>query len=160
MDSILSRIVLIVWVFVLLVLTSSYTASLSSMLTVQQLQPTVTDVHELIKKGEYVGYYYGSFVRDLLVQVGFDKRKLRAYNSIEGYADALSKGSKSGGVAAVIDEVPYIKLFLAKHCKGYTMVGPIYKSDGFGFVSTLDYMHFIHPCINCLKPCQTSENNV
>ncbi|PHU14984.1 Glutamate receptor 2.2 [Capsicum chinense] len=51
----LTRFVLIVWVFVVLVLTSSYTASLTSMLTVQQLQPTITDLNDLIKNGEYVG---------------------------------------------------------------------------------------------------------
>ncbi|RLM85320.1 hypothetical protein C2845_PM04G12560 [Panicum miliaceum] len=74
-DSILSRLVVIVWVLVLLVITSSYTANLSSILTVQQLQPTETDVHELIKKGEYVGYHNGSYVGDLLEELGFDRRK-------------------------------------------------------------------------------------
>uniref|UniRef100_A0A0D3H744 Glutamate receptor n=2 Tax=Oryza TaxID=4527 RepID=A0A0D3H744_9ORYZ len=132
-DSILSRLVVIVWVFVLLVITSSYTANLSSMLTVQQLQPTVTDVHELLKNGEYVGYPNGSYVADLLRGLGFDRTKLRAYNDLDGFADALAKGSQNGGISAVIDEVPYIKIFLAKHCKGYTMIGPIYKSEGFGF---------------------------
>ncbi len=33
-----TRLVIVVWLFVVLILTSSYTASLSSMLTVQQLQ--------------------------------------------------------------------------------------------------------------------------
>ncbi|XP_020397396.1 LOW QUALITY PROTEIN: glutamate receptor 2.8 [Zea mays] len=131
-DSILSRLVVIVWVFVLLVITSSYTANLSSILTVQQLQPTVTDVHELIREGEYVGYHNGSYVGNLLEVLGFDRTKIRAYKTSE-FCYALSKGGKNGGVAAVIHEVPYIKLFLAKHCKGYTMVGPIYKSEGFGF---------------------------
>ncbi|KAF7065620.1 hypothetical protein CFC21_071708 [Triticum aestivum] len=134
-ESILSRLVIIVWVFVLLVITSSYTANLSSMLTVQQLQPTVTDVHELLKKWEYVGYKNGSFLGDLLEQIGFDRRKIKAYSNPDDFDDALCKGSKNGGIAAVIDEVPYIKIFLSKHCKGYTMVGPIYKSEGFGFVS-------------------------
>ncbi|XP_044950012.1 glutamate receptor 2.7-like [Hordeum vulgare subsp. vulgare] len=132
-ESILSRLVIIVWVFVLLVITSSYTANLSSMLTVQQLQPTVTDVHELVKKGEYVGYKNGSYLGDLLEQIGFDRRKIKAYSNPDDFHDALYKGSKNGGIAAVIDEVPYIKIFLSKHCKGYTMVGPIYKSEGFGF---------------------------
>ncbi|XBI81382.1 hypothetical protein VPH35_090295 [Triticum aestivum] len=132
-ESILSRLVIIVWVFVLLVITSSYTANLSSMLTVQQLQPTVTDVHELLKKWEYVGYKNGSFLGDLLEQIGFDRRKIKAYSNPDDFDDALCKGSKNGGIAAVIDEVPYIKIFLSKHCKGYTMVGPIYKSEGFGF---------------------------
>jgi ionotropic glutamate receptor len=134
-DSILSRLVVIVWVFVLLVITSSYTANLSSILTVQQLQPTVTDVHELLRKGEYVGYHNGSYVVDLLEELGFDRRNIRAYNTPDDFADALSRGSKNGGIAALIHEVPYIKIFLAENCKGYTMVGPIYKSEGFGFVS-------------------------
>ncbi|KAL1539479.1 glutamate receptor 2.7-like [Salvia divinorum] len=56
----LTRFVVIVWMFVVLVLTSSYTASLTTMLTVQQLQPTITDVRDLIEAGEYVGYQYGS----------------------------------------------------------------------------------------------------
>uniref|UniRef100_A0A0D9XDY9 Ionotropic glutamate receptor C-terminal domain-containing protein n=1 Tax=Leersia perrieri TaxID=77586 RepID=A0A0D9XDY9_9ORYZ len=132
-DSILSRLVVIVWVFVLLVITSSYTANLSSMLTVQQLQPTVTDVHELLKNGEYVGYHNGSYVGDLLKGLGFDRTKIRAYDNSDDFADVLTKGSQNGGISAVVHEVPYIKIFLAKHCKGYTMVGPIYKSEGFGF---------------------------
>lgn len=134
-ESILSRLVIIVWVLVLLVITSSYTANLSSMLTVQQLQPTVTDVHELLTKGEYVGYTNGSYLGDLLEQIGFDRRKIKPYSNLDDFDDALYKGSKNGGIAAVIEEVPYIKIFLSKYCKGYTMIGPIYKSEGFGFVS-------------------------
>uniref|UniRef100_A0A453KVR7 Glutamate receptor n=2 Tax=Aegilops tauschii subsp. strangulata TaxID=200361 RepID=A0A453KVR7_AEGTS len=131
-ESILSRLVIIVWALVLLVITSSYTANLSSMLTVQQLQPTVTDVHELLEKGEYVGYTNGSYLGDLLEQIGFDRRKIKAYNP-DDFDDALYEGSKNGGIAAVIEEVPCIKIFLSKYCKGYTMIGPIYKSEGFGF---------------------------
>uniref|UniRef100_A0A8I6YGG2 Ionotropic glutamate receptor C-terminal domain-containing protein n=1 Tax=Hordeum vulgare subsp. vulgare TaxID=112509 RepID=A0A8I6YGG2_HORVV len=133
-DGILARLVVAVWVFVLLIITSSYTANLSSMLTVQKLQPTETDVHELLKRGEHVGNGgSSSYVRELLEQLGFERSKIRAYTNPDDFADALDKGSKNGGIAAAIHEVPYIKLFLAKHCKGYTMVGPIYKSEGFGF---------------------------
>ncbi|KAG2643573.1 hypothetical protein PVAP13_2KG344800 [Panicum virgatum] len=110
LECFLSRIVLLVWMFVLLVLASSYTASFASMLTVQQLSPTVTDIHELQKQGGYVGFHRGSYIEGLLEDIG-----------------------KYGGVAALVLEVPYIKLFLAKYCKGYTMVGPIYKSAGFAF---------------------------
>lgn len=120
--------------FVLLVLTSSYTASFASMLTVEQLSPTVTDVHELQKKGEYVGFHNGSYIEGLLLDIGFDRSKIRPYDTPEDLYDALSNGSKNGGIAALVLEVPYIKLFLAKYNKGYTMVGPIYKSAGFAFV--------------------------
>lgn len=105
------------------------------MLTVQQLQPTVTDVHELLNNGEYVGYERGSYVKGLLEELGFDKSKIRPYDNQEDFRDALSRGSNNGGISALVEEIPYIKLFLAKHCEGYTMVGPIYKTAGFGYVS-------------------------
>ncbi|KAL2462407.1 Glutamate receptor 2.7 [Forsythia ovata] len=129
----LSRFVVIVWVFVVLVLTSSYTANLTSMLTVHQLQPTITDIYDLIKNGEYVGYQYGSFIPGLLMGMKFDNSKFRNYSTSEEYDEALSKGSRNGGVAAIVDELPYIRSFLAKYCGKYTMVGPTYKTAGFGF---------------------------
>lgn len=134
LESNLSRFVVIIWVFVVLILTSSYTASLTSMLTVQKLQPTVTDVRELQRSGAYIGYQEGSFIEDSLQSIGFDRAKMRSYRSADEYADALTKGSANGGVAAVFDEIPYLKLFLSQYCDGYTMFGPVYKTDGFGFV--------------------------
>ncbi|XP_006648027.3 glutamate receptor 2.7-like [Oryza brachyantha] len=133
LESNLSRFVVIIWVFVVLILTSSYTASLTSMLTVQKLQPTVTDVRELLRRGDYIGYQEGTFIVPLLEKMGFEGR-MRSYSTADQYADALSKGSANGGVAAIFDEIPYLKLFLSQYCDGFTMVGPIYKTDGFGFV--------------------------
>ena len=134
----LTRFVLIVWVFVVLVLTSSYTASLTSMLTLQQLQPTITDLNDLIKNGEYVGYQEGSFVKDAFIKhMKFDSSKFRSYNKLEDFDDALSKGSKNGGVGAIVDELPYLRLFLNKYCRKYIMVGQTYRAAGFGFVRLL-----------------------
>lgn len=67
----LARFVVIIWMFVVLILTQSYTASLTSLLTVQQLQPTVTDVRQLVVNGDNVGYIDGSFVRGILKDLGF-----------------------------------------------------------------------------------------
>ncbi|KAF8779268.1 hypothetical protein HU200_002949 [Digitaria exilis] len=134
LESNLSRFVVIIWVFVVLILTSSYTASLTSMLTVQQLQPAVTDVKELIRRGDYIGYQEGSFVPSELKKMKLDESKLRSYSTPDQYAEALSKGSAHGGVAAIFDEIRYLKLFLSQYCDGYAMVGPIYKDAGFGFV--------------------------
>jgi ionotropic glutamate receptor len=120
------------------------------MLTVQQLQPTVTDIHDLIKNGDYVGYHRGSFVEGLLQQLGFDKTKMKAYPR-EEFAEALDKGSANGGVTAIVHTIPYIKLFLAKNCKSYTMVGPIYKTAGFGFVSLTLIIHIHMPDTNCIN---------
>ncbi|PIN07943.1 hypothetical protein CDL12_19475 [Handroanthus impetiginosus] len=63
----------------------------------------------------------------------FDSSKFRHYITFEEYDEALSKGSKNGGVAAIVDELPYIRLFLAKYCHKYTIVGPTYRTAGFGF---------------------------
>lgn len=93
----------------------------------------MTDVHELQKQGEYVGFHRGSYIEGLLEDIGFDRSKIRPYDTPDDFNGALSNGSKNGGVAALVLEVPYIKLFLAKYCNGYTMVGPIYKSAGFAF---------------------------
>ncbi|KAJ6673850.1 GLUTAMATE RECEPTOR 2.9 [Salix viminalis] len=134
MVSNLTRAVVIIWFFVVLVLTQSYTASLTSLLTVQQLQPTVTDVHDLVMKGEYVGYLSGSFVLGILLGLGFDKSKLRVYNSTEECHELFSKGSGNGGISAAFDEVPYTKRFLSKYCSKYTMIEPTFKTGGFGFV--------------------------
>ena len=112
------------------------------MLTVQQLQPTVTNVDELLKTGQSVGYGRGSYIKGVLEDLGFDKSKIKPYDTLEDFHSALSKGSKSGDSAAFVSEIPYIKLFLAEHCKGYTMVGPIYKTAGFGYVSSTVLIKF------------------
>ncbi|TKW33250.1 hypothetical protein SEVIR_2G221200v4 [Setaria viridis] len=132
-ERVLSRIVLIVWVFCFLFLGTSYTANLTTLLTIQQLSTNVTDFNALQKSGEHVGYRTGSYVGNLLEQLGFDKSKIKPYNSREAIEIALSVGSKNGGIAAYVHEVPYIKVFLAEHSQEYTMVGPHYKTAGFGF---------------------------
>ncbi|BFG18015.1 hypothetical protein CerSpe_042890 [Prunus speciosa] len=136
----LARFVVIVWVFVVLILTQSYTASLTSLLTVQQLQPTFSNLSDLIKNKEYIGYINGSFVGELLIQSGVHPDKLRPYKSSDECHEFLTNGSANGGIAAAIDETPNMKLFLAKYCSKYTMIGPIFKTDGFGFVSSLSLL--------------------
>ncbi|BFG14670.1 hypothetical protein CerSpe_009440 [Prunus speciosa] len=110
------------------------TASLASLLTVDKLQPAVVDVNALKQTGDNVGYHNDSFVKDLLIsQLKFEKKKLKAYSSQEEFHQALSNGSKNGGVDVIFDESPYIKIFLAKYCSRYIVVGPTYRTDGFGF---------------------------
>jgi len=132
----LTRFVVIIWVFLVLVLTQSYTASLTSMLTVRKLQPTVTDIDELIHNGASVGFQKDSFVKELLQRKHFPEAKLISYDTLENLDSLLSKGSTKGGIAAVVDEIPYMKLFLAKYSSKYTIVQLSYKADGFGFVSS------------------------
>ncbi|KAL3745663.1 hypothetical protein ACJRO7_014736 [Eucalyptus globulus] len=129
----LARFVVIVWVFVVLILTQSYTASLSSLLVVQNLQPSVTKMDQLLKSGEKVGYLDGSFVYGMLKQMKFDDSRLISYQSPEECDALLSNGSTKGGITAALDEVPYIKLVLSKSCNKYTKIAT-FKTAGFGFV--------------------------
>ncbi|XP_007011642.2 PREDICTED: glutamate receptor 2.7 [Theobroma cacao] len=129
----LARFVVIVWCFVVLVLTQSYTANLTSLLTVEQLQPTVTDINELVKRRESVGLLNGSFVEGILLGLKFENFQLKIYNSPEELHELFTKGSANGGISAALDENPYIKLFLSKYCGKYTTVEPTFKTAGFGF---------------------------
>lgn len=133
-NSNLSRFLLIIWFLVVLILTQSYTASLTSMLTVQQLQPTITDVNELLRNKENVGYQQGSFVYELLKAMNFSESRLFPFASPEELDELFTNGTANGTIAAAFDEIPYMKLFLGKYCSKYTMIGPTYKTDGFGFV--------------------------
>ncbi|CAL2276593.1 unnamed protein product [Prunus armeniaca] len=130
----LARFVVIIWCFVVLILIQSYTASLTSFLTVQQLQPTVTDVNQLMKNGDNVGYQLDSFVYETLKQVGFQEDKLKAFNSTQYLNQLFQDGIENDGISAAFGETPYLKLFLATYCSNYTMVGPSVKANGFGFV--------------------------
>jgi len=40
-------------------------------------------------------------------------------------------------VSAIFDEIPYLNSFLTQYGKEFQIVGPIDRTDGFGFVSSL-----------------------
>ncbi|XP_038884294.1 glutamate receptor 2.8-like [Benincasa hispida] len=127
----LARFVVLIWFFVVFILTQSYTASLTSLLTVQQLQPTITDINVLLKNQPWVGYQDGSFVFGLLRSVGIEK--LRPYDAPDQLHEMFRLGSNNGGIDAAFDEISYVKLFLFKFPDKYIMADPSYKTDGFGF---------------------------
>ena len=127
----LARFVVIIWCFVVLILTQSYTASLTSMLTVSQLEPTLTSIDQLIQNGVKVGYPKGSFVLALLRHLNLNEANLIMYHNM----DDLHNAFLDGRIAAAFDELPYMKPFVAEYCSKYTMVAPTLKAGGFGFVS-------------------------
>jgi hypothetical protein len=126
-----------VWLLLAFVLMQSYTANLTSILTLDHMQPSFLNVNDLRKGEHYIGYQDGSFVYDLLVQqLKFNPLKLKAYGNISSYYHALKLGSQRGGVTAIFDEVPYLNVYLQKFKSNYIIAGPTYQTDGFGFVST------------------------
>ncbi|KAG2308530.1 hypothetical protein Bca52824_028278 [Brassica carinata] len=126
----LARFVVVVWCFVVLVLTQSYTANLTSFLTVQRLKPEVTTMNELIENKETVGFQNGSFVLLFLKNKGFQESQLKPYNSAEECHKLLINGT----IAAAFDEVAYLKVIISQYCNKYAIVEPSFKSSGFGFV--------------------------
>ncbi|XP_017250102.1 glutamate receptor 2.8-like isoform X1 [Daucus carota subsp. sativus] len=121
-----AKFVLVVWLFMAYILMQSYTANLSSILTVSQLRPSADSP-------ACAGYQRYSFVGDMLKKMNI---KTRNYTSMEEYDDALSHGCKNGGVDVIFDEIPYVKLFLHKYGSKYQTISS--KMDGtatggFGF---------------------------
>ncbi|KAG9154362.1 hypothetical protein Leryth_000803 [Lithospermum erythrorhizon] len=124
----LSRMLVVVWLFVVLILISTYTASLSSLLTLQQ-------IHFKSTTNKYIGISSGGLVRGLVVNnMNFQNGKLRPYHTLNELAEALDTRIEDGGVAAVVDEIPYIKLLLAKYPGKYALIETIPTTNGFAFV--------------------------
>ncbi|KAJ9165839.1 hypothetical protein P3X46_020665 [Hevea brasiliensis] len=137
--STLGRFVLIIWLFVVLIINSSYTASLTSILTVQQLFSPINGIESLKESDEPIGYQVGSFAEYYLSQeLGISKSRLVPLGSPEAYARALQLGpTKDGGVAAVVDELPYVDIFLSTQCT-FRIVGQEFTKSGWGFAFPRD----------------------
>ena len=135
------RFVVLVWLFVVLIITSSYTASLTSILTLHQLAPVVKGISSLLSSTDPVGYQRGSYVRDYLLRINIASERLIALETMNDFAEALTKGPANGGVAAIVDELPYIEIFLSTKC-GFTIVGDQFTKGGWGFVSIL-HLHVV-----------------
>lgn len=132
--SCLGRMVVIIWLFVVLILTSSYTASLTSILTVQQLSSPIKGIDSLISGNERIGYQAGSFAEQYMTEeLNISKSRLVELNSPEEYADALRNRS----IDALVDELPYVELFLSSQCD-FRIVGPEFTRSGWGFAFPRD----------------------
>ncbi|XP_023755495.1 glutamate receptor 1.2 [Lactuca sativa] len=121
LQSNLSRFVVIVWVFAVLVLTSSYTATLSSVLTVQQIgmNEISTGFQNLSPVGGYV----------------FNKLKPVDVNLEKLYTpEDYSKALRNGRVDAIVSEILYIKSFLAMYpATDVSLIATASTTNGFGF---------------------------
>lgn len=134
----LTRVVVVLWLFVVFILTSSYTASLSSLLTVRRLEPNVTDIQSLKSGNLKVGCVDDSFVKKYLEEVlGFRSGNIVPFGNTE--ANYIQK-FENNTIDSLFLERPYEKVFLDKYCKKYTSINT-YIFGGFGFVSNIIYSH-------------------
>ena len=130
----LSRMATLMWLFVSIVIMQSYTANLTSMLTVPRLEPTVADIETLKYTNAMVGCTKKSFVANYLTDVlNFNHDHLKNYSTPDEIAQALRKRE----IAAAFIEAPWAKLFLARYCKSFIAAGPTYKIGGYGFVRSI-----------------------
>ncbi|KAL6282414.1 hypothetical protein ACE6H2_013343 [Prunus campanulata] len=125
----LTRVVVIEWLFVVLILSSSYTANLSSMLTIKRLDPNVTDIEMLKRTDAQIGSDADSFIVNYLeVVLGFKNS-----NIIEVGPQYNVDDFKSKRISAAFLELPYAEVFINQNCKGYTSTAPNYRFGGFSF---------------------------
>ena len=121
-----SKVVLVIWLSMIFIVIQIFTATLSSWLTLDQLRPRLPPTFE------NAGYQDGSFLKDLITEkYNCSDKQLIPLTSVEDYKSALTNGS----VSAIVDELPYIELFLAKYGSEYMKFGPINQESGIAFVS-------------------------
>ncbi|GLJ13123.1 hypothetical protein SUGI_0205720 [Cryptomeria japonica] len=126
-ESRLARIVIAVWLLVMSVTVGSYMANLSSRLNAQKPNPTITitNLHEMLVGNVAVGYLKYTFIQWYL---GIDLGSLKAYTTRKECAQALSKGSNNGGVAAVLMDPLDARRFVSER-RGYTIYHIISLAD-------------------------------
>ncbi|KAI3823963.1 hypothetical protein L1987_05412 [Smallanthus sonchifolius] len=122
-----------IWLFVVFIVSSSYTANLTSMLTLHILEPRVRDIEWLSKNNAPVGCDLNSFVGGYLTDV------LKLKNVINvTHLDKYHEYFKNGNIRAAFLELSCQKQFLKEYCNEYTVIGPTYKFGGLGFVFPKD----------------------
>ncbi|GJM90020.1 hypothetical protein PR202_ga06257 [Eleusine coracana subsp. coracana] len=115
-----------------------YTASLTSILTVQQLDTSIKGLDDLKSSDYPIGFQVGSFAEEYMVkELNISRLRLKALGSPEEYAENLKLGPKKGGVMAIVDERPYVELFLSTYCK-IAVAGSDFTSRGWGFAFPRD----------------------
>ncbi|KAL4564254.1 hypothetical protein LXL04_028312 [Taraxacum kok-saghyz] len=119
-----SKVVLVMWLSMIFIIIQIFTATLSSWLTLDQLLATFPS------NFENAGYQYGTFLNEFITQrYNCSPEHLVPLKSVEEYKTALS----TGRVNAIVDELPYIELFLARYGSEYMKFGPINQESGIAF---------------------------
>ncbi|XP_021820281.1 glutamate receptor 3.1-like [Prunus avium] len=127
-----ARLLLAPWLLAIVVVTATFTASLSSMMTVSRVQPSVLDIETLKMTNATVGCNGNSFIVRYLINVlEFRPENIKSIASISDYPEAFERKD----ITAAFFVSPHAKVFLAKYCNaGFTKTGSVYKPSGFGFV--------------------------
>uniref|UniRef100_A0A0D6QS63 Glutamate receptor n=1 Tax=Araucaria cunninghamii TaxID=56994 RepID=A0A0D6QS63_ARACU len=131
--SALGKGIVAAWLFTALILNNSYTAHLTSILTVEKLVPTLTSMDSLTTSNIKVGYLNGSFTRNYLINdLRIPKERLVALKNPSDYVEKLIKEKVVG---AIVDETPYIQVVKTLYpCANFAIVDRGYfETGGFGY---------------------------
>lgn len=124
-----------------MIINSSYTASLTSILTVQQLSSKIEGIDSLISSNDPIGIQDGSFAWNYLTdELNIAQSRLKSLKNQEDYYHALLRGPKGGGVAAIVDEMAYVERFLIDSNCVFKIVGQEFTKSGWGFVCINAYL--------------------
>ncbi|KAG8640629.1 hypothetical protein MANES_13G070500v8 [Manihot esculenta] len=153
----LGRMVMVVWLFILMVISASYTASLTSILTVQQLSSPITGIDSLIASNWPIGYQSGTFSYDYLTEsLYIPPSRLVPLRTPEEYEKALRLGPNNGGVAAIVDELPYVEVFLTNQ-SDFGIIGQPFTKAGWGFAFRRESPLAVDMSTAILKLSETGE---
>ncbi|WZZ12091.1 hypothetical protein YC2023_105180 [Brassica napus] len=107
----------------MLILTTSYTATLTSMMTVQQIR--------FNSNKDFVGHLSGSLIAKMaLTSPRFRPTNTKGLNTSTDYAQALLNNT----VSFIVDELPYLKVLLGENLGKFLMVKAQCNTNGFGFM--------------------------
>ncbi|XP_020593976.1 glutamate receptor 3.7-like isoform X2 [Phalaenopsis equestris] len=100
---------------------------------VMMLPSSIKGIDSLIATNDPIGYQEGSFALGYMANsLKIPRSRLISYRTPDDYAEALWRGPKNGGVAAIVDELPYIEIFLETR-SGFGIVGQPFTRSGWGF---------------------------
>ncbi|CDY48271.1 BnaA05g10830D [Brassica napus] len=104
-----------------------------------ELTSRIEGMDSLIASNEPIGVQDGAFAYKYLVnELNIPPSRIIALKDEEEYLSALQLGPRAGGVAAIVDELPYIKALLSNsNCK-FRTVGPEFTRTGWGFAFQRD----------------------
>jgi hypothetical protein len=89
----LSRFVLAPWFLMILIVSASFQAGLTSRMIVSQFKPSVLDIETLQRTNAPVGFNGNSFiVRYLINMLNFKPENVKGVHSINDYPQAFERG--------------------------------------------------------------------
>ena len=128
----MSYFLLVPWLMLTLIVTTTFTASLGSIITSSQVVPSDLDIDSLKRTNAALACDGNPFtVSYLEKKLGFKPKNIRNITSIDDYSEVLS----SENIKAAFLLTPDAKVFLAKYCReGFTKSGPAFNLGSFAFV--------------------------